>query len=133
MFCGVALHEKTPDSVASDEARSFRGWVKRLPGFVGAYHVQDLKTGRMISITLLNSEESVEALRGHTPPDGSDQHLIANLRIPSRWPPSVYTDSSNRCLQARRAISPIARSRVLKVCMSPQSLNTNPSNSPKQS
>jgi heme-degrading monooxygenase HmoA len=71
MFCRVALHEKTPGSVASDEARNFRNWVKGLPGFVGGYHVQDSETGRMLSITIWDSEESMEALRGHTPPDSS--------------------------------------------------------------
>jgi heme-degrading monooxygenase HmoA len=71
MFCRVALHEKTPGNVASDEARSFRGWIKEQPGFVGGYHVQDSKTGRMLSITIWDSEESMEALRGETPPGGS--------------------------------------------------------------
>jgi hypothetical protein len=31
MFCRVALHEKTPGSVASDDARGFRNWVKEQP------------------------------------------------------------------------------------------------------
>jgi heme-degrading monooxygenase HmoA len=71
MFCRVALHEKTPGNVASDEARSFHGWIKEQPGFVGGYHVQDSKTGRMLSITIWDSKESMEALRGETPPGGS--------------------------------------------------------------
>jgi hypothetical protein len=71
MFCRVALHEKTPGSVASDDARGFRNWVKKQPGFVDGYHVQDSETGRMYSITIWESEESMEALRGHTPPGGS--------------------------------------------------------------
>ena len=71
MICRVALHEKPPGSVASDEARGFREWIKGLPGFVDGYHVQDSKTGRMLSITIWGSEESMEALRGHTPPGGS--------------------------------------------------------------
>ena len=71
MICRVALHEKAPGSVASDEARGFRGWVKGQPGFVDGYHVQDSKTGRMFSITIWDSEESMEALRDHTPPGGS--------------------------------------------------------------
>ncbi len=52
MICRVALHEKTPGSVASDEARGFREWIKGLAGFVDGYHVQDSKTGRMLSITI---------------------------------------------------------------------------------
>jgi hypothetical protein len=39
MICRVALHEKTPGSVTSDEARAFRQWIKEHPGFVGGYHV----------------------------------------------------------------------------------------------
>ena len=71
MICRVALHEKTPGSIASEEARGFRAWVKDQPGFVGGYHVQDSKTGRMLSITIWDSEECMEAIREHTPPGGS--------------------------------------------------------------
>jgi heme-degrading monooxygenase HmoA len=71
MFCRVALHEKTPGSVASDEARGFREWIKEQPGFIGGYHVQDSRTGRMLSITIWDSEESRGALRERTPPGGS--------------------------------------------------------------
>ncbi len=71
MFCRGALHEKTPGSVASADARGFRNWVKEQPGFVDGYHVQDSKTGRMLSITIWNSEESMEALRDLTPQGGS--------------------------------------------------------------
>ena len=70
MICRVALHEKTPGSVSSDEARGFRGWVKEQPGFVGGYHVQDSKTGRMLSITIWDSEESRVALKEATTPGG---------------------------------------------------------------
>jgi hypothetical protein len=71
MICRVALHEKPPGRVASDEARSFREWIKGLAGFVDGYHLQDLKTGRMLSITIWESEESMEELRDLTPPGGS--------------------------------------------------------------
>ena len=71
MICRVALHEKTPGSVSSDEARSFRQWIKEQPGFVGGYHVQDSETGRMLSSTIWDSEESMQALRGESPPGGS--------------------------------------------------------------
>ncbi len=71
MFCRVALHEKTPGSVASSEAKGFREWIKGLEGFVGGYHVQDSKTGRMLSITIWDSHESMEALREQTPEGGS--------------------------------------------------------------
>ena len=71
MICRVALHEQPPGSIAAEEARGFRTWIKEQPGFVGGYHVQDSKTGRMLSITMWDSEESMEALREHTPPGGS--------------------------------------------------------------
>ena len=71
MICRVALHEKTPGSVASDEARGFREWISEQPGFVSGYHVQDSKTGRMLSITIWNSQESMEKLRDLTPAGGS--------------------------------------------------------------
>jgi heme-degrading monooxygenase HmoA len=71
MICRAALHEKPPGSVASDEARGFREWIKGLVGFVDGYHVQDSKIGRMLSITIWDSEESMEALRDLTPEGGS--------------------------------------------------------------
>ena len=52
MICRVALHEKPPGSITSDEARGFRAWIKEQPGFVGGYHAQDSQTGRMVSITV---------------------------------------------------------------------------------
>jgi hypothetical protein len=30
MICRVALHEKTPGSITSEEARSFRAWLNVL-------------------------------------------------------------------------------------------------------
>jgi hypothetical protein len=70
MICRVALHEKAPGSVSSDEARGFREWIKEQPGFVGGYHVQDSETGRMLSITIWDSEESRTALKDLTPSGG---------------------------------------------------------------
>jgi hypothetical protein len=70
MICRVALHEKPPGSVASDEARSFREWLKELPGFIAGYHVQDSETGRMLSITIRDSEERLTEHEDRTPPGG---------------------------------------------------------------
>ena len=58
MICRVALHEKTPGSVSSEEDKGFREWIRGQPGFVGGYHAQDSKTGRMVSITVWDSQES---------------------------------------------------------------------------
>ena len=71
MICRVALHEKPPGSIASDEARSFREWLKGLPGFVGGYHVQNSKTGRKLTITIWDSEERLTEHEDRTPPGGS--------------------------------------------------------------
>jgi heme-degrading monooxygenase HmoA len=71
MICRVALHENPPGSITSDEARSFRAWLKEQPGFVGGYHAQDSQTGRMVTITVWDSPESMSALRDSTPSGGS--------------------------------------------------------------
>jgi oligo-1,6-glucosidase len=41
--------------------------IKGLAGFLDGYSVQDSQTGRMLSITIWESEESMEALRERTP------------------------------------------------------------------
>ena len=71
MICRVALHEKPPGSISSEEARGFRAWLKEQPGFVDGYHAQDSETGRMVSITVWNSQDSMEALKDSIPPGGS--------------------------------------------------------------
>ncbi len=45
MICRGAIHEQTPGSVSSGEARGFRKWIKGQPGFAGGYHAQDSETG----------------------------------------------------------------------------------------
>ncbi len=71
MICRVALHENPPGSNTSDEARSFREWLKEQPGFINGYHAQDSETGKAVSITVWDSRDSVMALRDFTPPGGS--------------------------------------------------------------
>ena len=70
MICRVAIHDQTPGSIASDEARSFREWIKAQPGFIAGYHAQDSQTLKSISITVWESKESMMALRDRTPPGG---------------------------------------------------------------
>ena len=70
MICRVATHEQTPGPITSDEAKGFREWIKGQPGFVGGYHAQDSETGRMVSVTIWDSKESLSALREDTPPGG---------------------------------------------------------------
>ena len=59
MICRVAIHEQSPGSISSDEARSFREWIKGQPGFVGGYHAQDSQTLKSVSITVWDSKESM--------------------------------------------------------------------------
>ncbi len=70
MICRIAVHEQTPDSITSVDAKAFRDWVKGHPGFIGGYHAQDSETGRAASITVWDSRESMLALTYHTPPGG---------------------------------------------------------------
>jgi hypothetical protein len=92
------LHDKTPGSVASDEPKGFRGWIKGLPGFVDGYHVQDSETGRILSITIWESKESMQALRGRDPSgglawdrDGSGGALRRGGEVLRRSPRSLFT------------------------------------------
>jgi hypothetical protein len=52
MICRVATHAQTPTPITSDEARSFREWLKEQPGFIDGYHAQDPETGRAASNTV---------------------------------------------------------------------------------
>ena len=70
MICRVATHEQTPGPITSDEARSFREWLKEQPGFKDGYHAQDSETGKAVSITVWDSRDSMMALRDFTPPGG---------------------------------------------------------------
>ena len=70
MICRVAIHEKTPGPISGNDAKGFRNWIKEQPGFVGGYHAQDSETGRAVSVTVWDSEESMMALKGRTPPGG---------------------------------------------------------------
>ena len=114
MICRVALHEKTPDSVSSDEARGFREWIKEQPGFEGGYHAQDSKTGRMVSITIWDSEESWAALK--EPPgrtfgyhDGSRGVIRRGGAVLGRNPQPLAL----REQAMRKRVSPIPRLRRL--------------------
>jgi heme-degrading monooxygenase HmoA len=71
MICRVATHAQTPSSITSDEARSFREWLKEQPGFIDGYHAQDSETGRAVSITVWDSRDSMMALRDLPTPGGS--------------------------------------------------------------
>jgi heme-degrading monooxygenase HmoA len=70
MICRVATHEQPPGPITSDEARSFREWLKEQPGFIAGYHGQDSATGRAASVTVWDSRDSMMALRDFTPPGG---------------------------------------------------------------
>src|SRR5215210_6310798 len=77
MICSVAIHEQSPASIASDEARSIREWIKEQPGFGGGYHAQDSQTLKSVSITVWDPKDSMMALRDHTGPPGGDHNGLA--------------------------------------------------------
>jgi hypothetical protein len=81
MICRVALHEQTPGPITSEEARGFRAWLKEQPSFVGGYHAQGSKTGRMVSITVWDSEESMAALSDRTLPGGLVRITMERLEL----------------------------------------------------
>ena len=70
MICRVAIHKQSPGSIASEEARSFRKWIKEQPDFIVGYHAQDSQTLKSVSITVWDSKDSMMALRDRTPPGG---------------------------------------------------------------
>jgi heme-degrading monooxygenase HmoA len=71
MICRVATHAHTPGPITSDEARSFREWLKGQPGFIDGFHAQDSETGRAVSITVWDSRDSMMALSDLPLPGGS--------------------------------------------------------------
>ena len=70
MICRVAFHDSVPGPITSEQASSFRAWMKQMPGFVDGWHAIDDTTGRVVSFTVWESEEHLLALRDKMPPGG---------------------------------------------------------------
>lgn len=70
MICRVAFHDQSPEPITADRPETFRKWMKAMPGFVDGWHASDPATGRLVSITVWESEEHLRALRDKVPPGG---------------------------------------------------------------
>lgn len=87
MVARVATFDEAPTLHADDERRvaSLREVVRAAPGFVAGYHLRDEATGRLMSVTVWESDEAMirgeEAVRNRP---ASDQRGIRPSRI-ERW------------------------------------------------
>lgn len=63
MFARLATFASTPQILPDDvrRAESLRALVRSQPGFRAGYHLRQPTTGRMISLTLWESEEAMKA------------------------------------------------------------------------
>ncbi len=87
MVARVATFDEAPTLHPDDERRvaSLREVVRGAPGFVAGYHLRDEATGRLMSVTVWESDETMirgeEAVRNRP---ASDQRGIRPSRI-ERW------------------------------------------------
>jgi heme-degrading monooxygenase HmoA len=83
----VAVFDEPPILQEDDERRaaSLRAVVSAQPGFIAGYHLREEETGRMMSITVWESQPAMEAgeaaVRNRPP---ADQRGIRPSRI-ERW------------------------------------------------
>lgn len=59
----VAVFDQAPARLADDERRaeSLRALVRSLPGFIAGYHLYEAGTGRLMSVTIWESDVAMEA------------------------------------------------------------------------
>jgi heme-degrading monooxygenase HmoA len=59
----VAIFDEPPQKKADDDRRasSLRATVSSQPGFIAGYHLLEEETGRMMSVTIWESQEAMEA------------------------------------------------------------------------
>ena len=87
MVARVATFDEAPTLHPDDERRveSLLEVVRAAPGFVAGYHLRDETTGRLMSVTVWESDEAMingeEAVRNRP---ASDQRGIRPSRI-ERW------------------------------------------------
>ena len=87
MVARVAFFDEPPSVQSDDERRvsSLRETVRACPGFVAGYHLREESSGRLISITLWESDETMlageDAVRNRP---ASEQRGIRPSRI-ERW------------------------------------------------
>ena len=83
----VATWDEPPELRDDDErrARSLYDLLESLPGFIAAYYLREATTGKLMSMTLWESEDALEAAEvavGERPV--SDQRGIRPSRV-ERW------------------------------------------------
>ncbi len=87
MVARVATFDEAPTLHADDERRvaSLRELARSLPGFVAGYHLREENTGRLMSVSIWESDEAMirgeEAVKNRP---SSDQRGIRPSRI-ERW------------------------------------------------
>lgn len=87
MVARVATFDDAPTLQRDDERRvaSLRDVVRAAPGFVAGYHLREEHTGRLMSVTIWQSEEAMlrgeEVVRNRP---SSDQRGIRPSRV-ERW------------------------------------------------
>lgn len=87
MVARVATFDDAPTLRADDERRvaSLRDLVRAAPGFIAGYHLREEHTGRLMSLTIWQSDEAMikgeEAIKNRP---SSDQRGIRPSRI-ERW------------------------------------------------
>ena len=87
MVARVATLDELPRLHADDERRvaSLRELARSLPGFVAGYHLREENSGRLISVSIWESDEAMisgeEAVKNRP---SSDQRGIRPSRI-ERW------------------------------------------------
>jgi heme-degrading monooxygenase HmoA len=83
----VAIFDEAPTLLDDDErrAKSLEDLLRSLPGFIRGYELREGPTGRLMSVTLWESEEALEAgERAVRDRPVSDQRGIRPSRI-ERW------------------------------------------------
>lgn len=87
MVARVATFDEAPRLHADDERRvaSLRELTRGLPGFVAGYHLREENTGRLMSVSIWQSDEAMirgEEVVKNRPP--ADQRGIRPSRV-ERW------------------------------------------------
>jgi heme-degrading monooxygenase HmoA len=83
----IATFDEAPVLQADDERRSrtLQELLRSLPGFIAGYHLREEGTGRLISLSLWDSESALEAGEGAVRDRPvADQRGIRPTRV-ERW------------------------------------------------
>ncbi len=99
MVARVATFDDAPILQADDERRvaSLRELARSLPGFVAGYHLREENAGRLLSVSIWESDEAmIRGEEGHQEPA-----VVRSARHPAVA--SRALDRRRRVLTARRA------------------------------